>query len=82
MSRAVTQDSKNGVVIVGGVRVPGSIDDIRHCPHCGSARIYHDDYDSYFCPVCNMWLESACSDPSCSYCRSRPERPLPEPKAT
>ena len=28
-----------------------------------------------FCPVCDEWLEEACSDPMCHFCKDRPEKP-------
>jgi len=46
------------------------------CSTCKSDLDYSDDFDAYFCPNCNEWAESKCSDPSCSYCATRPDRPL------
>lgn len=39
--------------------------------------VYYEDFDAYFCAQCNNWTESKCSDPDCTYCPNRPEKPLP-----
>ena len=36
---------------------------------------YDSTHDSYFDPIRDQWLESACSDPTCEYCVGRPQRP-------
>jgi DNA-directed RNA polymerase subunit RPC12/RpoP len=72
---SVTEEKKNGIVVIGGRKIDGFIDD-RVCPRCGNPRIYYGDYDSYVCARCNTWLESLCGDPTCEYCRSRPESPF------
>ncbi|MGY3188992.1 hypothetical protein [Lysinibacillus sp. TE18511] len=46
------------------------------CSKCKFNLVYYDDFDSYFCPKCNSWIESKCSDPTCKYCSNRPETPL------
>ncbi|MEY2373482.1 MULTISPECIES: hypothetical protein [Lysinibacillus] len=46
------------------------------CSKCNYNLVYYDDFDSYFCPNCNSWTESKCSDPTCKYCSNRPETPL------
>ncbi|HTI97724.1 MAG TPA: hypothetical protein VL527_02385 [Dongiaceae bacterium] len=76
MKKSITEDSANGMVLIGDISVPGWIDDVS-CGHCGAARIYHEDYDAYFCPTCNLWLERQCGDATCSYCSKRPDKPLP-----
>ena len=38
-------------------------------------KLYNEQYDSYYDPVNDVWLESKCSDPNCDYCSNRPERP-------
>jgi hypothetical protein len=68
-----TEDT--GQVQIGHQTITGWIDDVP-CKDCGTPRVYHDTYDAFFCPACNQWLESACSDPSCSYCTGRPDPPL------
>jgi hypothetical protein len=75
MRENLREDSERGIVIIDGVEIPGSLDRHRKC-QCGSARVLSDEFDAYFCPACNQWLESACNDPSCAYCRQRPEHPL------
>lgn len=37
---------------------------------------YDEKYDSYYDDVTMEWVESVCSDPTCHYCRNRPEKPL------
>ena len=37
---------------------------------------YSDDYDAWYDPEKNVWLDDKCSDPTCKYCANRPERPL------
>ena len=73
MSRLAPQPA---VVTVSRYVIPG-FRDTTPCTTCGEPRVYHHDYDAYFCPRCNSWLESTClhggyDDP----CRGRPERPL------
>jgi hypothetical protein len=46
-----------------------------HC--CQTSAVYHEDFDSYICVYCNIWLEKKCGDPSCDYCPNRPDKPLP-----
>lgn len=43
------------------------------CDH--PTRMLCDVNDAVFCPDCDVWLETVCSDPDCDYCRRRPERP-------
>jgi hypothetical protein len=70
----IIDDKVNGVVIIDGVRVSGFVDDrLGECLH---PRIYSDRYDAYFCATEDRWLEGACSDESCDYCRDRPAHPL------
>jgi len=45
---------------------------------CGNKKSYSQEYDTYYCEVCNKWLEEKCSDITCEYCISRP----PTPKET
>lgn len=46
------------------------------CPFCGEERYMNWEFDAYFCPCCNLWLEEKCSSPNCRYCAGRPENPL------
>jgi hypothetical protein len=78
MRRHITEDRERDFVRIDNVEFSGWIAKDRPCSICGASQIYHDDYDAYFCPTCNAWLESRCGDASCLYCRQRPERPLPK----
>jgi hypothetical protein len=69
-------DDGDEVLFADGTRIRGWIDEDVLCEKCGAGRVYHMDFDAYFCPGCNLWLEAACDDPSCSYCPGRPTRPL------
>lgn len=64
-------------VNIDGFEICGHIDQEQSCSTCKNHLIYHEDFDAYFCPACNHWLESKCNDPSCMYCPNRPETPLP-----
>jgi len=66
-------DSK---VIIDDFEFYGQIEQEKYCPKCNFNLVYYDDFDTYFCPKCNSWSESKCSDPSCKYCTNRPEKPL------
>jgi hypothetical protein len=46
------------------------------CHKCGTSIIYGIEADATLCPSCNVWLESACSDPNCQFCANRSDRPL------
>ena len=37
---------------------------------------YSEEYDAYYNPTTNEWIESKCDDPTCEFCTNRPERPL------
>jgi hypothetical protein len=37
---------------------------------------YSEEYDAYYNPATNEWIESKCDDPTCEFCANRPERPL------
>ena len=47
----------------------------RRCSGCSSEVQYSNRYDSYFCELCNQWLEQSCTDPNCEFCSSRPKKP-------
>lgn len=68
---------KDGQVIIDGFELYGQIEQNNFCSQCKSNLVYYDKFDTYFCPKCNSWTESKCSDPQCKYCPSRPEYPLP-----
>lgn len=44
------------------------------CTHPEDVR-YDETYDSYFCPICDIWLEPLCDDPECPFCTAIPLRP-------
>jgi len=46
---------------------------------CGWAAVnYHKEYDAWYCPLCQEWLEENCGDPECEFCKDRPKKPLKE----
>lgn len=46
------------------------------CPYCDRKTILqYYKYDAKFCISCNIWLNAACNDPGCPFCRNRPESP-------
>ncbi len=45
------------------------------CPQCGTKAIRIDEYDSYACRKCVIWLGNPCSDPECEFCAERPDYP-------
>ena len=42
---------------------------------CGAPLEYSQQYDADFCRRCDCWRESACRDPACEFCATRPARP-------
>ena len=63
-------------VIIDGVEIDGTF--VReYCKSCGYELILYELYDSEFCPQCNEWKANVCGDDSCTYCKERPEKPLP-----
>ncbi|MFF5993631.1 hypothetical protein AAGS61_02600 [Lysinibacillus sp. KU-BSD001] len=63
-------------VIIDGFKFYGHIEENQFCAACKFNLVYYEDFDAYFCPKCNRWTESPCSDPDCKYCSNRPEKPL------
>ena len=47
----------------------------RVCPQCGREADHCSEYDSYYCEVCDIWLDPVCGDPNCIFCAHRPEKP-------
>jgi hypothetical protein len=43
--------------------------------NCENVKQYSEEYDAYFCPICNIWLEDRCNDPECEFCNIRPLTP-------
>lgn len=72
---SVIENKEQHKVIVGKIEIVGFVDN-ENCSLCSQNKVYYDDYDSYFCPQCNIWLESVCSDKKCEFCRNRPSEPL------
>ncbi|MDD4564211.1 MAG: hypothetical protein PHE79_01800 [Eubacteriales bacterium] len=68
-------ENENDKVTIDGIRIEGFISDDR-CKVCNQNLILYKKYDALFCPECNQWAESKCSDPDCVYCRNRPDKPL------
>ncbi|MGB0757451.1 MAG: hypothetical protein ACPGO5_03275 [Patescibacteria group bacterium] len=60
--------------MIGNKAIPGFIAEEKHS--CGEKQIYHEKYDAYFCPKCNVWLEHSYQDNTCDYCKGRPSDPL------
>ena len=52
---------------------PGGKD--RHRPGCGSELRYCFEFDAAYCPVCDVWTESGCSEAVCGFCPPRPSLP-------
>ena len=76
MHREVIENKDKGTVEIDGVAIDGFLDQEKPCPKCFNPRVYASEFDTYFCPQCNVWLEKACGDPTCEYCRSRPSHPV------
>lgn len=72
----IKENKDEGKVFIDEIVINGFVDE-KFCPKCQTNKAYFDDYDSYFCPNCNVWLESQCSDPTCEFCSERPNKPLP-----
>ena len=50
------------------------------CSRCDETVSYSDEFDTFYCDNCNLWLEERCVDPLCDVCPKRPIRPLKKPK--
>ncbi len=37
---------------------------------------YSAEYDAYYNPVTNEWIDTKCDDPTCKFCSTRPTQPL------
>jgi hypothetical protein len=76
----IQPDEDHGTVTINGQVFSGFVQDFE-CEVCNAPIVYDDDFDSQFCPGCNVWTEKhpVCSDKSCPYCNKvRPEKPLIE----
>ena len=50
--------------------------DNMRCKECDTSLEYNQEYDSHYCPVCNIWAEETCDDKHCKFCKDRPEKPM------
>lgn len=66
------------VLAPDGARILGWLEVEERCADCGAPQVYAVLFDARLCMRCNCWLEAACDDDHCDYCRRRPERPLDE----
>jgi hypothetical protein len=41
---------------------------------------YSAEYDAYYNPVTNEWIDTKCDDPTCEFCSTRPAQPLKDPQ--
>lgn len=64
------------VVAPDGSRIQGWLELTERCADCGAPQVFAVMFDAYLCMRCNRWLEAACDDPGCEYCRRRPATPL------
>ncbi len=71
----VIENKETGRIIIGECEIEGFIDE-KLCPICSQNKVYYDDYDSFFCPQCNIWFDSKCGDLTCDFCRNRPDKPF------
>ncbi|QCR33096.1 hypothetical protein [Lysinibacillus sp. SGAir0095] len=63
-------------VKIGDFEFYGHIAQKQWCSNCKANLVYYEEFDAYFCPECNEWTESKCSDPNCKYCPNRPYKPF------
>lgn len=74
-SNEVNQESVDGLYLMkDGMFLKLNELDSR-CHVCLEPLAYHDEFDAQFCAVCDEWREEACSDPTCNYCFTRPQKP-------
>lgn len=46
------------------------------CQTCKTKPLYDEKFDAYYCFSCDVWCESKCSEPTCYFCASRPDKPV------
>jgi len=51
------------------------------CTRCERVVSYSEDFDTFYCEQCNLWLEERCVDPLCDICPGRPIRPIKKNKS-
>lgn len=73
---SIYYDEEAEELSIFGVKYNGFIADDQGCSNCQGPIIYSHDFDATFCPSCNEWKESTCSEPNCDYCQMRPKTPL------
>lgn len=61
-------------------RIKSNKDGKEVCVRCGHNVSYSEDFDTFYCEVCNLWLEERCVDPLCDVCPNRPIRPIKKSK--
>lgn len=64
------------VIAPDGARIVGWLEHREQCADCGARYVYAVAFDAFLCMRCNRWLDVACDDPGCEYCRHRPPAPL------
>lgn len=72
----ISENEDECLVKIGDVEISGWIIKQQMCKFCGEHPVYYEKYDAIFCPTENKWLETACSDNICEYCKDRPVRPI------
>ena len=68
-------ENRDGTVTFRGRKLLGSLVHGSTCPRCRRIVVHVDRYDAFACPLCDVWLEPTCEDPTCSFCSTRPESP-------
>jgi hypothetical protein len=56
------------------VKFDSILNDVAH-PACRAVLVYCCVFDAFYCQRCDMWTEGAYSEPECTFCPGRPERP-------
>lgn len=63
------QDTDEGIKVINMIR------NNELCDHCGNNTYYCVEHDADHCSFCDKWLENACKDPQCEFCKDRPDKP-------
>ena len=43
---------------------------------CGNSNVVlNEKHDAYYCASCDKWLDPACDDDACEFCKGRVEKP-------
>jgi hypothetical protein len=75
MSKTHYVENSDGTLNFNNLKFNASLAHHRKCTQCNRIAVFLEDFDAYCCLVCNVWLESKCSDETCSYCYLRPDFP-------